>query len=85
MEDIRSENKFGTSNKIFFVENEKEQYAHQLIQQSHEMIDFEEAMIFVNILLLCPDCEKNRILSAFDSFFLVSSVTTLVSPPLVIL
>ena len=67
MDDIRSKNNSYVSANNSFDNNEKELYAQQLVQQSNEMIDMEDARLFVKILLLFSKHEKNEVLDIFDA------------------
>lgn len=68
MEDIRAEGNTYNTATDDFIDNEKEQYAKQLVQQSNEMIALEDAKQFVDILLRYSVYGKNDCLDAFDVF-----------------
>ena len=68
MDDIRSENETYNHDDNNYTQREKDQYAHQLVQQSNGMIDIKSAKTFVNILLLYPVKGKSSILRNFDTF-----------------
>lgn len=67
MNDIRSENSSKNST-IDQLTNNKKIYANQLVQQSNEVINLEDAMKFVDVLLLYPVYGKDDTLDAFDDF-----------------
>ena len=68
MNDIRTENTHDNSVDDDLINNEKATYANQLVQQSNETINMEDAIKFVEILHLYSVLGKDDTLIAFDEF-----------------